>query len=185
MNKEAGVSDEVFLPILDLLQKRDAGMIISWKTGICWQGKASVGQWSDNTSFICPLSACVPSTPEPEARTGDSGISQWPIALLQQPGPSPTPASSNLASSHMGSCLLPNSLSISGLYSTAHWNLGLVNLPFLLYLPGCRPESWLGLKKPLQLCWLLMTCTSFLTSCYAGPLQTRAVSYPPWIITNP
>lgn len=52
-----------------------------------------------------------------EPRSQDRRQRQQPVThrpTSSSLAPSPTPASSNLASSHMGSCLLPNSLSISG-----------------------------------------------------------------------
>ncbi|XP_061066726.1 cytosolic carboxypeptidase-like protein 5 isoform X2 [Eubalaena glacialis] len=55
--------------------------------------------------------------PVREPRSQDRRRRQQPLThrpTSSSPAPSPTPVSSNTASLHMGSCLLPNSLSISG-----------------------------------------------------------------------
>ncbi|TKC48934.1 hypothetical protein EI555_007083 [Monodon monoceros] len=73
-----------------------------------------MGQGSDNASFICPFICLCPFHSEP--RSQDRRRRQQPLThhpTSSSPAPSPTPVSSNTASLHMGSCLLPSSLGIS------------------------------------------------------------------------
>lgn len=137
----------------------------SLKTGIFWPRRANGPvEWQYLT---CPF-ICL-SLLHSEPRSQDRRRRQQPLThrpVSSSLAPFPTPASSSLVSSrNMGSCLLSNSLGISGLYPLPLKSE--LASPLLTYHAGHRPGSRLGTKKSLQLhCHLIWT--SFLTRCNTG-----------------